>query len=173
LITRIKLLFIIFILILPVGCSHNFTVVKAQLGSDQPVSSKNSLADSRQDDYEKTLHEGLMLFRQGKIYASKKQFEKAVSQSPENWRGHYYLGLALTRLEKYTPASTSLYTSLDLATSNKRERSLIYLAIAKNFEAQGEYGKAELNYITALNLNPDSQQAREGVLRLKRRAQRQ
>ncbi len=152
------------------GCSRHFTVIRAQQKTGNPTV-QNTNTSTTERSFEETMREGLILFRQGNMEASQLQFEKAIEQSPYNWRGYYYLGLVLTKKEQYAPASSRLFNSLDYAPEDKRERSLIYVAIAENYEAQGEFGKAELNYHTALNLNPNSQQARNGMLRLKRRAQ--
>jgi Flp pilus assembly protein TadD len=110
----------------------------------------------------------LILLRQGDLEAADRHFRQAADIDPMDWRSHYYLGLTLIKRERYAGAHQELNTSLSLAPGEKRIRCLIYLAIGECWEKQGNLGQAKLSYITALNLNPDSTPAADGLARVEK-----
>ncbi|HWR82307.1 MAG TPA: hypothetical protein VN285_03295 [Candidatus Deferrimicrobium sp.] len=108
-----------------------------------------------------------MSLRQGELTSACRQFERAIEIESTGWQAHYYLGLVLGRQERYEESLESLHSGLAFAPQDKRVRSRIYLALAECWENQRKYRHAELNYITALNLDPDSSPAADGVARMR------
>jgi len=172
----LKLLPVLLSFAIAVSCSHNMTVVKARQDKlDSQTFSYKSQPDSSDRAYDGYLSDGLILFRQGDFEGARRLFEQAISVNITSWEAHYYLGLALSKKQEHTLAQSSFNSSLTYAPNDKRTRSRIYLAMAESWEKQGRLGQAELNYITALNLCPDSSPATAGLERveqLRRRSRR-
>jgi len=150
-----------------VGCAQRITIIKARYKSSESMISdpKNQPYSSR-PTYDNYLNDGLILFRQGDSRGACRLFECAIDIDSINWRAYYYLGLTLSSEGEYDLARNSFNSSLAQAPNDKRTRSLIYLALAESWEKQGELGQAELNYITALNLYPNSSPATDGLRRI-------
>ena len=92
--------------------------------------------------------------------------DRALADAPADWRIYYLSGLLSNRREQYAGAVTVLQSSLSLAPDNETARALIYLSLAESHEHQGHYGQAKQHYMTALNLEPESPEARSGLKRL-------
>jgi len=164
-----KLLTFLFFLLIVAGCSQRIAVVKARQDHlESQVPDRNKGSNSRNPAYDDYLNDGLVLFRQGDFDGARRLFGQAVSVNITGWQAHYYLGLALGKKQEHALARNSLNSSLTCAPNDKRTRSRIYLAMAQSWEKQGRLGQAELNYITALNLCPDSSPATAGLERVER-----
>ena len=149
------------------GCSRNFTVVKAQSKANTNQQGRTQYDPNRVPSaVDEQLHEGLILFREGRYDEAQGLFEEAIAADPDGWSGHYYLARLMIHQKKYDPAIDELYLALDLAPDEPRTRSNIYRSLAECLELQGQFTKAELHYRTALNLFPESTPAREGLSRL-------
>ncbi len=169
----LKFLPVLLSLAIAAGCSQRMTVVKARQDKlDRQTFNYKSQPDSSDQAYENYLSDGLILFRQGDFEGEHRLFEQATSVNITGWQAHYYLGLALSKKQEHALAQSSFNSSLTHAPTDKRTRSRIYLAMAENWEKQGKLGQAELNYITALNLYPDSSPATAGLERLRRQSRR-
>lgn len=162
-----KLLPALLSLAIVTGCSQRMTVVKAKQDKlDSQTFSYKSQPDSSHPAYDSYLSDGLILFRQGDFERATDLFEQAISINKTGWQAHYYMGLALSKKQKHALAQSSYNYSLTYAPNDKRTRSRIYLAMAESWEKQGNLGQAELNYMTALNLFPDSSPAMAGLERI-------
>jgi tetratricopeptide (TPR) repeat protein len=151
------------------GCSQKITVVKARQDKlDSQTFSYKSQPNSSDPAYDGYLSDGLILFRQGEFEKARYFFEQAIGANITGWQAHYYLGLTLCKKQEHSLAQNSFNSSLTYAPNDKRTRSRIYLAMAESWEEQGNLGQAELNYITALNLFPDSSPATAGLKRIER-----
>jgi tetratricopeptide (TPR) repeat protein len=169
----LKFLPVLLSLAIVIGCSQRITVVKARQDKlDSQTFSHKSQPDSSDRAYNGYLSDGLILFRQGDFEGARRLFEQATSVNITGWQAHYYLGLALSKKQEHALAQSSFNSSLTYAPTDKRTRSRIYLAMAESWEKQGKLGQAELNYITALNLYPDSSPATAGLERLRRQSRR-
>ena len=167
----LKLLPVLLSLAIVIGCTQRITVVKARQDKlDSQTFSYKNQPDSSDRAYNGYLSDGLILFRQGDFEGARRLFEQATSINITGWQAHYYLGLALSKKQEHALAQNSFNSSLTHAPTDKRTRSRIYLAMAENWEKQGKLGQAELNYITALNLYPDSSPATAGLERLRRQS---
>ncbi len=152
------------------SCSRHFTVVKAKFDDSGDVQSR--VASSTSISPDKDIRDALLLYRQGNLDRSREMFVKVLENDPMSWQSHYYLGRILTQLDEVVEAEEQLLLALDYTPKDKKMRSMVYLGLAILYEGKGELGKAELNYRTALNLNPQSRQAIDAVERLSKRAQR-
>lgn len=165
----LKFLPVLLSLAIVIGCTQRITVVKARQDKlDRQTFSHKNQPDSSDQAYDNYLSDGLILFRQGDFEGARRLFEQAISADITGWQAHYYSGLALCKKQEHTLAQNSFNYSLTYAPTDKRTRSRIYLAMAENWEKQGKLGQAELNYITALNLFPDSSPATAGLERVER-----
>lgn len=151
------------------GCTQRITVVKAGLENREiQTSNRTSQPNSSDPTYDSCLSDGLILFRQGDYEGARRLFEHAININATGWQAHYYLGLTLNKEGKHSLARASFQASLAFAPNDKRTRSLIYIAMAEGWEKQGNLGQAKLNYITALNLCPESSSAVDGLERVER-----
>lgn len=149
------------------GCSRNFTVVKAQPKAQVNQQDRTQYDPDRvPSTTDEQLHEGLILFREGRYTEAQGLFEQAIAVEPDDWSGYYYLARLMIRQENYAVAIEQLYFALDLVPDEPRTRSNIYRSLAECLELQGQFTKAELHYRTALNLFPESTPAREGLSRM-------
>jgi len=165
----LKLLPVLLSLAIVTGCSQRMTVVKARQDKlDRQTFSHKSQPDSSDRAYDGYLSDGQILFRQGDFEGAGRLFEQAINVNITGWQAHYYLGLTLSKKQEHSLAQSSFNSSLTNAPTDKRTRSRIYLAMAESWEKQGKLGQAELNYITALNLYPDSSPATAGLERVER-----
>jgi pentatricopeptide repeat protein len=165
----LKLLPVLLSLVIAVSCSHKMTVVKAKQEKLGGHNSGHKIESGLSDPaYDSCLSDGLILFRQGDFEKARRLFEQAISANITGWQAHYYLGLVFDRKQEYALAQRILNSSLTYAPDDKRARSRIYLAMAESWEKQGKLGQAKLNYITALNLCPDSPPATAGLERIER-----
>ena len=158
---------LIIVLMILIGCGRKMTTVKAGLvDQDSPTAAlPTSLSDECFDN-------GLSLFRAGQNEAATRFFAQAIEADSTNWKAHYYLGLVYKKRLTQTAAMASLHTALTHAPEYKKDRSLIYLALAELWEQQGDFSRAQLNFRTALNLYPGSTRALAGLSRVERLSQR-
>ena len=149
------------------ACGNRMTVTRAALESG------NNTPDDAQPSPEITelpadplLNEGLSLFRSGDFGLALEKFKMSLAIDSTNWLSCYYHGLSQVKLGVPSAAGRSLHRSLEYAPADKRLRSRIYTALGETREMQGEYQRAKLDYLTALNLNPESADAQEGIDRI-------
>ena len=163
----LKLLPVLLSLAIITGCTQRMTVVKARQDKlDSHISDSKNQPNMSDRAYDSYLSDGLILFRQGNFEGARRMFEQAINANITGWQAHYYLGLALNKKQEHSLAQNSFNSSLTYAPNDKRTRSRIYLAMAESWEKQGKLGQAKLNYITALNLFPDSSPATAGLERV-------
>ena len=158
---------LIAVMLILTGCGRKMTTVKAGL-VDQD-SSTDVLPTSPSDE---CFDNGLSLFRAGQDEAAARFFAQAIEADSTNWKAHYYLGLVYKKRLTQTAAMASLHVALTHAPEHKKDRSLIYLALAELWEQQGDFSLAQLNFRTALNLYPGSTRALAGLSRVERLSQR-
>ncbi len=163
----LRLLALLLSMAIVTGCGQRITVVKAKQdrfasqGSDREK--RSSPPNPAYDSY---FNDALIVFRQGDYERATTLFGQAISINAESWQAHYYLGLAHCKKQEHDLAQSSFNSCLTCAPDDNRTRSRIYLAMAECWEKQGKLGQAELNYITALNLYPDSSPATAGLERI-------
>jgi|GEM_PF-5922841 len=164
-----KFVNIIFLLI-PLAisnCSQKIPTVKAQYIEHQNQREVSSLYQPSLDstaiiDFSK----GVELLQQNKLDSARTFFKKILINHTTVWQAYYFLGLINTQQRHFNQAQDYLYQCFKYIPYIKKTRALLYLALAENFEDQGAYGQAKLNYITALNLDSLSARAQIGLKRL-------
>ena len=160
---------VLLVLMIVIGCTQRVTVVKARQDNYARYTPDHSDRPNLPDPaYYSYLNDGLILFRQGDFESAGHLFQQAIGINATGWQAYYYSGLTLSNPEDHSLAHSSFQSSLTYAPDDKRTRSRIYLAMAENWEKQGNLGQAELNYITALNLCPHSSPATAGLERVER-----
>jgi len=153
-------------ILLLAGCSREITVVKARM--IRPANSAVTPAAVAASN--EHIRDGLILYRQHKYAPARQQFRLAITADSSNWQGYYFLGLTAVPGDQFELALAQFQRALDFAPSDPRVRSKIYLAMAETHELMSDYGRAELNYRTALNLYPESAEAKRALDRLASRA---
>ena len=158
---------VIIVVLLVLACGRQMTVIEAQYRQTTP--SKIITAEPKpsvNEDSNTAFQTGLSLLRSGHFARARDSFQSAVASDFRNWKAHYYLGLALGQLDNSEQALVALHNGLKLAPKDDRARSRIYVALAEVHEDTGQVGKAKLNFTMALNLWPESIDARSGLQRL-------
>lgn len=153
---------VVWLIILAVACgSHRADVVKAQYY--QPAPRQSMLPDAQNH-----LNDGVSMFRAGRHESAADHLRKCLAVDSTVWSAHYYLGLVLLAQEQPEAATVELRSGLTLAPPDSRTRSRIYVALGQVEENLGHASQAKLNFLTALNLWPESGPARAGLERLSR-----
>lgn len=148
------------------GCGKQMTVTQARLVEAGAQAGTVSPASER------SFSDGLSLYRADKLEAAARYFHQAVEADPTNWQAHYFLGLIYRKQFDEKAAVAALHRALTHAPDESRERALVYLALGKLWEQQGDLSRAKLSYHTALNLHPGSARAESGLRRLEQLSQR-
>lgn len=157
----VLLIFGLFIVISGCGKSYQTTTPRYIESNTNPQNQKKN------DSSEKKYSDGISLIDDGKFHEALIYFERLRNNNPEEWTNYYFLGLIYSNLEKYPEAERNLFRALNLSGESKIDRSKIYTGLGNNYEARGKFGLARLNYHTALNLDPESIGAQDGLNRLK------
>ena len=156
------------ILTLIFGCSKNYQriAVVPQAGTETVIQGQTNMIDPSH------LASGRAALQKREYEKAIRTLKKAVSENPSGWEAYFYLGEAYLGAEEHDLARKMFDGALAGAGKNNRVRSDIYCGIARAWELQGELGKAELNFRTAINLNPESPTASSALLRLNRTSSR-
>ncbi len=150
------------------GCSNRMDTVKARyMGPDPrvgPVVSTGARLSPQANDW---LEEALALYEDGKFDSCYQVLEKQISHDPSSWQAYYLKGRIETYKDEFEKSLRSLRLALQFCPDDTRSRAMVYLALAQCHEKSGDTARAQQNFVTALNLDPESEQARRGVERLK------
>lgn len=128
----------------------------APLGPAKSIDMANSVRPNKAMD----------AYDQGDFDTARRLLEEEASTSPAEWWVHYYLGLLSSRDGLYHRAMNCYQAALTFAPDDQLLRYRIYLALAECWERLNEPSMAKLNYITASQLNPESDEARAALERL-------
>jgi tetratricopeptide (TPR) repeat protein len=116
--------------------------------------------------YEPLVNYGIVLFRLKK-YAESEAVLKNVLKLKDSAVAYYYLGRALTALEKYNDAEKAFFSAIKLGEGGMNEA---YRMLANMYIAQGDNKKALEQLTTYLNLvpnAPDAEHLRQVIEQLK------
>ncbi|MDF1545245.1 MAG: tetratricopeptide repeat protein [bacterium] len=157
-----KPLLTILIVTLLIGCSSGYnrtaaiqTAEKATTATDEAPSSDNTM-----------LRQGKAALSQGEYSRALELFQEACQVNSSDWEALFYLGLVHSAQGDYSVARNFLERALNLVGNNRRKRGRLYCALAQSWEREGRVGPARMNYRTANNLDPESNEAAAALLRL-------
>lgn len=169
-IIRVKTGFVTLVILfalLSLNCGKKPKIIKAKYITEKEY---QILSGYRQESVNSSFNyvfsQGVTLFQKERYDSARTVFVNALAFNNRAWRVYYFLGLIATRTQEYRKAEINLLTSLKYVSDDRKARSLLYLALGENYEQQENYGKAEQHFITALNLNPGSTSAKQGLRRL-------
>ena len=108
------------------------------------------------------LNQGVSAYRKGFYADAADKLERASSMALNNFRVHYYLGLALIGDRRYGEALEALDIALDLDPSHLQSHVAKGDALLK----QGDLGESKASYYLALKLRPEYAAALDGLERL-------
>ncbi len=118
-------------------------------------------ADVRTESF-KLLNQGVTAYKNGEYAEAVKKLERAANMALNNFRVHFYLGLAQIGDRRYDEALKSLTIALDLDPSHLQ--SLI--AMGDAFLKIGDINESEAGYYRALKLRPEYAPALDGLARV-------
>jgi tetratricopeptide (TPR) repeat protein len=156
---------LVFVFLTLDGCAQKMTTIKTFPAEPADTSAP---AEGSNEEIDRLMAESLMFYRQGNLDSAYTGLGLALALDSTRWLAHYYLGLVLSETGNPQAALSSLNSAIRFAPPEKRERSRLYLAMARIWEELEEYGKAEINYGAALNLHPANLAAAEGLGRVKK-----
>ena len=92
--------------------------------------------------------------------------EDVLGQYPSEWRAHYLLGLLDYQGQDFGQAERNLLAALRFVPLQTQCRAPVYLALGMTLEQKGEYARSKQHFLTALNLDSTSVEAKNGLDRL-------
>ncbi|MEW5994035.1 MAG: hypothetical protein AB1744_06530 [Candidatus Zixiibacteriota bacterium] len=158
---------VVLVAVLSFGCTQQVDVIKTRYRpAEQPQPADRTAQSSADSLFQRTLDEGLRLLQQDSLMEAGLCFDRALAIDSSQWMPYYYLAGIDAEKENYSKARAHLFSSLEKAPVDKQVRSLIYSALAESWESEGNLGRAHLDFLTALNLDPNSKRASEGLDRI-------
>ncbi|NIL99425.1 MAG: tetratricopeptide repeat protein [Acidobacteria bacterium] len=112
------------------------------------------------------LNQGVAAYRKGLYADAADKLNRAASMALNNFRAHYYLGLALIGDRRYDDAIIALDIALDLDPNHLQSHVAKGDALLK----QGDLDESKASYTLALKLRPEYAPALDGLARLEEAA---
>lgn len=114
-------------------------------------------------DYRPLLEMGRLYFLQGDYEEAREMLERALQRNPRSGSTYFYLGMIAYREQRYAVAAFYFWKSTEL----EPEAGDAHLYLAKTYENMKLYDAAEQQYREALKYLPDSEEAKQGIERIK------
>ena len=108
------------------------------------------------------LGQGVNAYRHGEFKKAVELLEQAAEVALNNFRTHFYLGLALNEDRRYTRAIEILQIAIDLDPQHLQS----HVAIGDAYLKLGDLQEASASYFRALKIRPDYAGAFDGLARL-------
>ena len=108
------------------------------------------------------LNQGVSAYRKGLYADAADKLERATSMALNNFRAHYYLGLALIGDRRYVEAIDALDIALDLDPNHLQS----HVAKGDASLKQGDLNESKASYALALKLRPEYAAALDGLARI-------
>ena len=144
------------------GCSSNIPIIKAY-----PRPAENKLyVSSAPLQIKAKFAASLSLYYQGKLDSASISFVSLIAQDPDYWGSYYYLGLINKDLGLFELAIGRFREATKLPVKEPGLRSNIYLALGECWELTGKFADAKMHYRAAININPESDSARDSYKRV-------
>ncbi len=118
-------------------------------------------ADVRAEAF-RLLNQGVSAYRKGLYAESAGKLERAASMALNNFRAHYYLGLALIGDRRYSDAIEALDVALDLDPNHLQS----HVAKGDASLKLGDLNESKASYALALKLRPEYAPALDGLARI-------
>lgn len=155
------------VLLLTISCGQSFRTTRVHQVPGRTLMAESGRSD---DTIQPELEIGLRLYQQGQFDSAAGFFQQYIFSDPTSWQPYYYLGLIHNQTGRFQSAVEYFYQSLDKTGANNYHRSLIYAGIGDSCRLSGKTGQARLNYHSAININPDCKEARDGLALLNLRS---
>jgi len=108
------------------------------------------------------LNQGVSAYRKGLYAEAAERLQRSTSMALNNFRAHYYLGLALIGDRRYDEALEALDIALDLDPNHLQS----HIAKGDALLKQGDLGESKASYARALKLRAEYAPALDGLARL-------
>ena len=118
-------------------------------------------AKIRTDSF-RLLGEGIGAYRRGETQIAVDALQKSASMALNNFRAHYFLGLALLQDRRYREATVPLEIALDLDPGHL----LAHVALGNALLKIGDTNEAQAEFFRSLKLKPDFPPALDGLARV-------
>ncbi len=113
------------------------------------------------------LSQAKVMYVKGKYKQTQDHAEKAIAFNEKNWEAYYYLGLAMQKRRDYQMSLDVFSKGLKYSPDNRYVRSELHFALGYSWEQMGKLDKADGEYGSALDFNPENIDARQGTSRIK------
>ena len=108
----------------------------------------------------KSVRSGNRLYRDSSYVEAEVNYRRALDENNKSFEGHFNLGDALFKQEKYAEAIEEYKTADALTEDNKSKKAAVYHNIGNSLFAQQQYAEAVAAYKNALRNNPKDDETR-------------
>ena len=108
----------------------------------------------------KSVRSGNRLYRDSSYVEAEVNYRRALDENNKSFEGHFNLGDALFKQEKYAEAIEEYKTADALTEDNKSKKAAVYHNIGNSLFAQQQYDEAVAAYKNALRNNPKDDETR-------------
>jgi tetratricopeptide (TPR) repeat protein len=130
-------------------------------GALTPSARAGRAADVRTESFT-LINQGVTAYKNGDYPVAVEKLRKASSMALNNFRAHFYLGLALIGDRRYRDALDALVIALDLDPDHLQ--SLV--AVGDAYLKLGDLSEAQASYYSALKYRPEYSAALDGLARV-------
>ena len=108
----------------------------------------------------KSVRSGNRLYRDSSYVEAEVNYRRALDENNKSFEGHFNLGDALFKQEKYAEAIEEYKAADALTEDNKSKKAAVYHNIGNSLFAQQQYAEAVAAYKNALRNNPKDDETR-------------
>jgi tetratricopeptide (TPR) repeat protein len=114
-------------------------------------------------DAQQWLEEGMELFKQGRYEECIERMYWVLQKDAEHYTAWFYVGAAYAQMHDYENAAHAFFKAAEIQPDSCRA----HYNLGAAYEALGSYMEAEREYEQALLLNPEYENAKKGLMRLR------
>ena len=108
----------------------------------------------------KSVRSGNRLYRDSSYVEAEVNYRRALDENNKSFEGHFNLGDALFKQEKYAEAIEEYKAADALTEDNKSKKAAVYHTIGNSLFAQQQYAEAVAAYKNALRKTPKDDETR-------------
>lgn len=114
-------------------------------------------------DAQQWLEEGIELFKQGRYEDCIERMYWVLQKDGQHYTAWLYVGAAYAQMQDYENAAHAFFKATEIQPDSYRA----HYNLAAAYESLGSLLEAEMEYEAALRLNPEYENAKRGLMRLR------
>jgi len=119
-------------------------------------------ADEVRTEAHRLLNQGVAAYKRGEFAVAVDRLDQAAGMALNNFRAHYFLGMALIGDRRYSQAVEALEIAIDLDPNHLQ----VHIGMGNAQLMLGDLPQARASYFLALKLRPEYAAALDGIARL-------